>query len=70
MGQPLGTVVPGVASALATTKLNVTFTGKSAHAGGNPEEGRNALLAAAQATVQLHSIPPHSQGATRLNVGT
>ncbi|PAE87043.1 peptidase M20 [Shouchella clausii] len=70
MGQPLGTVVPGVASALATTKLNVTFTGKSAHAGGNPEEGRNALLAAAQVTVQLHSIPPHSQGATRLNVGT
>ncbi|WP_413377994.1 amidohydrolase [Alkalihalobacillus sp. 1P02AB] len=70
MNQPLGTLVPGITSALATTKLDVVFSGRSAHAGGNPEEGRNALLAAAQATVQLHAIPPHSRGATRVNVGT
>lgn len=40
---------------LATSKIDAFFTGKPAHAGANPQNGRNALLAAAQAS--LASIP-------------
>ena len=54
---------------LATTKLDARFTGKSSHAGAAPQEGRNALLAAAAASLALHSIPRHGEGASRINVG-
>lgn len=54
---------------LATTKLDVTFKGISSHAGGQPEEGKNAMLAAANAVINLNAIPRHSGGATRINVG-
>ena len=54
---------------LATTKFDAVFTGVPAHAGGAPETGRNALLAAATATLSLHAISRHSQGASRVNVG-
>ena len=54
---------------LATTKLDAVFTGVPAHAGGAPETGRNALLAAATAAVNLHAISRHSAGASRINVG-
>ncbi len=54
---------------LATTKLDATFTGVPAHAGAAPETGRNALLAAATAALNLHAISRHSQGASRVNVG-
>ncbi len=62
-------IVCGNDSFMATTKLDVTFTGVAAHAGGNPEQGRNALLAAAQATLGLHALPRHSGGSSRINVG-
>lgn len=68
-GVPAGTVVCGADNFMATTKFDVRFTGVAAHAGGKPEEGRNALLAAAQAALALHSIAPHSEGASRVNVG-
>ena len=68
-GVPAGTVICGSDNFMATTKFDVRFTGVAAHAGGKPEEGRNALLAAAQATIGLHSIAPHSEGASRVNVG-
>lgn len=55
---------------LATTKLDAVFTGVPAHAGAAPETGRNALLAAATAALNLHAISRHSQGASRVNVGT
>ena len=54
---------------LATTKVDATFTGVPAHAGAAPETGRNALLAAASAAINLHAISRHSQGASRVNVG-
>lgn len=54
---------------LATSKIDVTFKGVSSHAGGQPEEGKNAMLAAANAVINLNAIPRHSGGATRLNVG-
>ncbi|MBP2637331.1 MAG: amidohydrolase [Firmicutes bacterium] len=56
-------------SFLATTKLDAVFTGVAAHAGAAPEAGRNALLAAASAALNLHAISRHSQGPSRINVG-
>ncbi len=54
---------------LATTKLDATFTGIPAHAGAAPETGKNAILAACTATLNLHAISRHSQGISRINVG-
>ena len=54
---------------LATTKVDATFTGVPAHAGAAPETGKNAILAACTATMNLHAISRHSQGASRVNVG-
>ena len=54
---------------LATTKLDALYTGVASHAGLAPEEGRNALLAAAQACLALHGIPRHGKGSSRINVG-
>jgi len=65
-----GDVTPGTYGSLATTKYDVKFTGLAAHAGGYPEKGKNALLAAASAVVALHGIPRHSAGQSRINVGT
>lgn len=69
-GAPLGTVDCGTRGFLATTKFDVTFHGEGAHAGNTPEQGGNALLAAANAALNLHAIPRHSGGITRVNVGT
>ena len=54
---------------LCTTKFDVTYTGKPAHAGIEPNAGRNALAAACSATLQLLGIPRHGSGMTRVNVG-
>lgn len=54
---------------LCTTKLDVTFTGRPAHAGVEPNAGRNAMAAACNAFVQLLGIPRHGSGMTRINVG-
>ncbi|MCL2170109.1 MAG: amidohydrolase [Defluviitaleaceae bacterium] len=53
----------------ATTKYDINFHGKSAHAGANPEDGKSALIAAAAATLALNSIPRHSKGASRIHIG-
>ena len=65
-----GDVTPGTYGSLATTKFDVKFTGLAAHAGGYPERGKNALLAAASAVLSLHAIARHSDGQSRINVGT
>ncbi len=62
-------VCPGMAGTLATTKLDATFSGKSAHAGVCPQDGANALLAAAAAVLNLQAIPRHGDGASQINVG-
>lgn len=54
---------------LATSKLDITFKGKAAHAGAKPEEGNNALLAAAAAALHIHAISRSSEGTSRVNVG-
>jgi len=69
MGIPTGNVAPGCGDFLCTTKFDAVYKGKAAHAGGAPNEGKNALLAAASATLALAGISPHKDGATRLNVG-
>lgn len=63
-------VIGGSYGALATCKYDVTYKGQAAHAGGAPNGGKNALLAAAAAVMNLHAIPRHKDGASRINVGT
>ena len=55
---------------LATTKMDVHFTGAPSHAGSDPEKGRSALMAAADAALLFQGISRHSQGASRISVGT
>ena len=55
---------------LATTKLDIFYTGRAAHAGASPEKGANAMLAAATAVLNLQAIPRSGAGDTRVNVGT
>lgn len=69
LGLPTGTLFGATEGFLCTTKFDAYFEGTAAHAGGEPECGRNALLAAAAAALNLHAIAPHSEGASRLNVG-
>lgn len=65
-----GRVAASATDFLATTKIDATFTGKTAHAGASPDGGQNALLAAATATLQLHAMPRRAGGMSRINVGT
>jgi aminobenzoyl-glutamate utilization protein A len=69
MGIPTGTFFGGSLGFLCTRKLDVNYHGRSSHAGLAPNEGHNALLAAASATLNLHAIPRHGSGASRVNVG-
>lgn len=68
-GVPQGELVCGSKSFLATSKFDVTYHGTAAHSGAKPEDGKNALIAAAQATLGLYGIPRHSEGSSRINVG-
>ena len=62
-------ITPGSYGSLASFKYDVTFRGLAAHAGGSPHLGKNALLAASSAVVNLYAIPRHGAGASRINVG-
>jgi len=72
ISDPVGAAQIGVSfdTTLATSKLDITFEGKAVHAGIAPEMGANALLAAATAVLNMHAIPRHSGGDSRINVGT
>ena len=65
----IGKVICGTKNFLATTKADITFTGVPAHAGNAPEEGKNALLSAATALLNMHAIPRSGKGDTRITVG-
>ena len=54
---------------LSDCQLDVTFHGKAAHPCGAAQEGKNALLAACTATLNVHTIAPHEAGLCRFNVG-
>lgn len=64
-----GDVTPGTWGSLATSKYDVHYHGQAAHAGGFPENGRSAIVAAANAVLNLTAIPRHSGGISRVNVG-
>lgn len=69
LGEPTGAVFGGADGFLCSTKFDADFKGVGAHAGGEPNKGKNALLAAAVAALNLHAIAPHAGGASRINVG-
>ncbi|TYL40250.1 amidohydrolase [Natronococcus pandeyae] len=69
LDHPTGEVVAGIDGFLAVRHLEATFTGEPAHAGGHPEQGRNAVQAMATAVQNCYAIPRHSDGATRINAG-
>ena len=69
MGLPTGKIIGGSSGFLCTTKFDVEYHGRSAHAGAAPNEGHNALLAASTAALNMHAIAPHKDGVSRINVG-
>lgn len=68
-GNEVAVFAEGGRGALATTKWDVIFHGKAVHAAIAPQEGNNAMLAAATATLNLHAIPRYSSVPTHVNVG-
>ncbi|HTU15284.1 MAG TPA: amidohydrolase [Solirubrobacterales bacterium] len=70
LGLPTGIVHGSTEGLSASSKKRAIFTGRAAHAGMDPENGANALLAAAGAVVRLHALPQYAGDGSRLNVGT
>jgi len=68
-GVPSGHLYTRIDGLLASTKFDVTFKGVPAHAGATPHDGRNAVLAMAQAIQGLYAISRHGEGTSRVNVG-
>ncbi len=66
---PSGSIACAATDMMFSAKWDVDLTGRAAHAAGNPEDGRNAVLAAAQAVVGLYALPRHGKAATHVNVG-
>lgn len=69
LDHPTGEVVAGIEGMLAVANFRAEFEGESAHAGGHPDHGRNAVQAMATAVQNLYAIPRHTDGATRVNAG-
>jgi aminobenzoyl-glutamate utilization protein A len=69
LDHPTGEVVAGVNGFLAVRQFAAHFRGESAHAGGHPAAGRDAVQALATAVQNLHAIRRHEDGATRVNAG-
>ena len=66
---PSGEVAAEATGFLYSTKIDVTFHGRAAHAAMGPQDGRNALQAGAVATTGLYGISRHGRAATLVNVG-
>ena len=69
LDHPTGEVVAGVDGFLAVTHIDAAFEGEPAHAGGQPNQGDNAVQAMATAVQNLYGIARHEDGATRVNAG-
>jgi len=69
LDHPTGEIVSGIDGFLAVSGFRATFTGAPAHAGGRPNEGKNAVQAMATAISNLYAIPRHADGPTRVNAG-
>jgi aminobenzoyl-glutamate utilization protein A len=70
LDHPACHVVGGAVGAFATTKLRARFEGVASHAAAAPQEGRNALAAAAAGCLAVLGQPRWSSTDTRVNVGT
>ena len=57
---PSHTVACGCRDFLSDRQLDVYLEGKAAHPCGASQEGKNALLAACSAALNIHSIAPHA----------
>jgi aminobenzoyl-glutamate utilization protein A len=70
-GRPMGSGDLGAGSVdfLDSRRFDVCYTGRAAHPCGDPHNGRNALVAACGACINVHAIPPHGEGLLRVNVG-
>jgi aminobenzoyl-glutamate utilization protein A len=66
---PSGKVAASAVGFLFNSRFAVTFRGALAHAAMGPQEGRNALLAGAAATLSLHGISRFAGAETFVNVG-
>lgn len=66
---PYGKIVCSQNGTAATDKLDIVFSGKSSHAGISPEKGNNAMLAGANAVINLHAVSRSGEGYTRINTG-
>lgn len=66
---PSHVIAGGCSDFVDNRRYDVTFTGCAAHPVGDPENGKNALLAACSAAMNLHCIPPHGDGCVWVNVG-
>lgn len=64
-----GEIVVNPNNFLCTTKFDFRFYGAPAHAGAQPELGRNALAGACHAATQMLGISRHGKGMSRINVG-
>ncbi|GGF58310.1 peptidase M20 [Marmoricola endophyticus] len=69
LGLRTGALVASNDGLLANSKIRATFHGRAAHAALAPEEGRNALLGAASATLALQGLTRVSGHQTRVSVG-
>lgn len=54
---------------LATTKLDVIYTGKPAHPTMSPELGRDALACLCTTVGELRAMAPHGKGMSCVNIG-
>ncbi|QCS41556.1 amidohydrolase [Natrinema versiforme] len=70
LDHPTGEVVAGIEKPLAMCHVDVTIEGTSAHAGKAPNEGANAVHAMGAGIVNAYGVPRHSDGMTRVNIGT
>lgn len=66
---PTGVLQPSNDALLANSKIRATFRGRAAHASLDPQDGRNALLGAASATLALQGMTRVAGHATRVSVG-
>lgn len=68
-GLKYGQFAAAITNGSFSYKVDLIFSGLSAHAGAAPEKGHNAAAAAATAILNLLAISRHSGGRTRVNVG-
>ena len=66
---PTGVLAPSIDGLLANSKLRAVFRGRAAHASLAPQDGRNALLGAASATLALQGLTRVAGHETRVAVG-